>query len=557
MKLIHIYIKEHKAVRDLNISLGGEIVCHVQGEFVNAQYRADTSAYYNGYHFSAIIGANGVGKSSILDFLESVYFPTDSSGVLVFLDNESRINICQINHEVFDCSLPFYKYSDYEEFARYYKVTLVKINNISAAQSKLGYKRKFKHSLIQERALEQYTANSHLRKKYFDNLIDYLRWNQSGQDVIHDVGFEFKFQNSFRKLDTLVSYDVYEERIKHDLIDAKKNILKKKRSQISAKTNDIYEFLVEALCASIIVELAATSGDKRSIVLAVMQVYFVKSLSSGDLNFSRSIWNALEALRYEENWQIFNEMRKNGKPYELSSIDVDVDKVQALYFEYLEVLRDIAECLRLGRIAIEGNGTLVALVDNFGPASKIVYLASRLPRNILSNINWGWRGISTGEMAYAHLFSETYNCSKKTKRASNIILIDEADLYLHPEWQRSFLSSYLELLGRLEWGKSRPQIVITTHSPIIISDFLPQDIVSLAKNDYGKVEVKESLGFGTNITNLFIDGMHLTATVGEHSRKAIISLVKKSESQNLSTLDKELISMMGNRFVREYLLKND
>ena len=107
------------------------------------------------------------------------------------------------------------------------------------------------------------------------------------------------------------------------------------------------------------------------------------------------------------------------------------------------------------------------------------------------------------------------------------------------------------------WKGARPQIIITTHSPIIISDFLPQDIVSLVKDASGKIEIKESLGFGTNITNLFIDGMHLTATVGEHSRKAIVSLVEKSESQKLSSLDKELIKGMGNKFVREYLLQND
>ncbi|WP_163003860.1 AAA family ATPase, partial [Pseudomonas viridiflava] len=92
-----------------------------------------------------------------------------------------------------------------------------------------------------------------------------------------------------------------------------------------------------------------------------------------------------------------------------------------------------------------------------------------------------------GEMAYTHLFSETYNCAKKSKKANYIIVIDEADLYLHPEWQRGFLDSYLELLERVEWKGARPQIIITTHPPIIISDFLPQDIVSLAKDASGKV----------------------------------------------------------------------
>lgn len=100
MRLVHIYIGEHKGVRDLNVSLGGETVFHVDGQTLSVEHRVDTSRYYNGYHCSAIIGANGVGKSTILDFLESVYFPIDSSGVLIFLDENSRIHVCQVNYHI-------------------------------------------------------------------------------------------------------------------------------------------------------------------------------------------------------------------------------------------------------------------------------------------------------------------------------------------------------------------------------------------------------------------------------------------------------------------------
>lgn len=558
MRLVHIYINEHKGVRDLNVSLGGKAVFYVDGHNLSVEYRVDTSSYYNGYQCSAIIGANGVGKSTILDFLESVYFPIDSSGVLIFLDDNLKIYACQINYQILHCPEPLERYDDYEAFAKLFSTVLVKINNVSAAQSRLGYERKYKHSLIQERSLEHYTTGASRKKMYFDNLLDYLRWNQSSSNIVHDVGFEFKFQNSFKRMKSLVRPDIYYPNRRVELENAYSTIQKKRTILKPTNQTDIFEFLVAALSTSIIVELAASSGAARSVVLAVLHVHFINALVAGDLDFRRSISQALEALRYDENWDVIVKDKQDKSVKSISSVDIDISKMQAIYSECLEALRDISEVLASGRrISVDETETLIVLVDEFSFASKTVYLSTRLPRNILSNINWGWRGISTGEMAYTHLFSETYNCAKKSKNANYIVVIDEADLYLHPEWQRCFLYSYLELLESLSWKGSPPQIIITTHSPIIISDFLPQDIVSLVKDVDDKIQIKESLGFGTNITNLFIDGMHLSATVGEHSRKAIVSLVEKSESQNLSSLDKELIKGMGNKFVREYLLQND
>ncbi|NWL05322.1 AAA family ATPase [Pseudomonas hunanensis] len=558
MKLVHIYINEHKGVRNLNVSLGGETVFDVNGHNLSVEYRIDTSSYYNGYHCSAIIGANGVGKSTILDFLESAYFPIDSSGALIFLDESSKIHVCQINYQIVHCPEPIEKHDDYEAFAKLFNTVLVKINNVSAAQSRLGYERKYKHSLIQERSLEHYTTGASRKKMYFDNLLGYLRWSQSSNNIVQDVGFEFRFQNSFRRMKSLVRPDMYHPNRQVELESAYKTVQEKRKTPNLSGREDIFEFLVSALSTSIIVELAASSGAARPVVLAVLHVHFMNALAIGNLDFRGSISQSLEALRYDENWDVFIKDKQDGGIHSISSIDVDINRMQAIYSECLESLRDISDVLASGRrISVDESESLIVLVDEFSFASKAVYLSTRLPRNILSNINWGWRGISTGEMAYTHLFSETYNCAKKSKNASYVIVIDEADLYLHPEWQRGFLDSYLELLYRLDWKGARPQIIITTHSPIIVSDFLPQDIVSLAKNASGKIEVKKSLGFGTNITNLFIDGMHLTATVGEHSRKAIVSLVEKSESQKLSSLDKELIKGMGNKFVREYLLQND
>jgi predicted ATP-binding protein involved in virulence len=43
-----------------------------------------------------------------------------------------------------------------------------------------------------------------------------------------------------------------------------------------------------------------------------------------------------------------------------------------------------------------------------------------------------------------------------------LLLIDEAENHLHPKWQKTFLNSILNIFPNL-------QIIITTHSPFIVS----------------------------------------------------------------------------------------
>lgn len=557
MKLVHIYIEAHKSVRNLNVSLGGNVRCIVDDHGISIDSRGDTSGYYNGFHCSAIIGVNGVGKSSILDFLEAAYFPTDSSGVLVFQDSDLKNHICEINYRIKRVPLPCEVWDEFEVFARRFGIALVKINNVSVAQSRFGYLKKSKHPLVQERSLERYAATKITRKRYFDNLLRYLRWEQSGRDLVGDVGFEFAIENSLWRIPKLIPEKVLTPEHQQEFDSAYESLMVERRPS-SADAVELYGHVVSLLSVSLLVELASLAGVHKRKVLIALIFYFVRSLRYHPyMDFLEGIFKALESLRYDENWDIFDRTLGGKSDLHFDSYNVDVSRMASYLQDYFEVLNDIANHLSDGRLSRGPNETLIVMIDDFALANKIVHLASRLPRSVGSNISWGWRGVSTGEMARTHIFSETYNFLSAAKPGNYLILIDEADLYLHPEWQRSFLDSYLELLQFLASPKVKPQLLITTHSPIIVSDFLPEDIVSLTKTNDGRILVKESFGFGTNITNLFIEGMHLSSTVGEHARKAIITLIEKSHSHELNDLDRELISRMGSKFVREYLLRDD
>ncbi|MGO4531764.1 hypothetical protein AB4Z30_22005 [Paenibacillus sp. 2TAF8] len=63
-----------------------------------------------------------------------------------------------------------------------------------------------------------------------------------------------------------------------------------------------------------------------------------------------------------------------------------------------------------------------------------------------------------------------------------LLFIDEGELYYHPEWQRNYISILIDLIHASR-TESKIQIVITTNSPFIISDVLSEDISYLSKED--------------------------------------------------------------------------
>ena len=98
---------------------------------------------------------------------------------------------------------------------------------------------------------------------------------------------------------------------------------------------------------------------------------------------------------------------------------------------------------------------------------------------------------------------------------------------------------------------------MTTHSPIILSDFLPDDIVSITKID-GKITQEKSNGFGTRINDLYLDGMHLDSTFGEISRNEILRFYKELKQGELSNYSQYLINLIPDEKVKAYFMgEND
>lgn len=153
-----------------------------------------------------------------------------------------------------------------------------------------------------------------------------------------------------------------------------------------------------------------------------------------------------------------------------------------------------------------------------------------VPRSFIA---YSWTGISTGEKAMLNLFSRFYFAKSKIiekvkeerfskKRIPNMlyILIDEAELGFHLQWQKEYVHNIIEYLPKtLEFdtveGKLYPkiQIIFTTHSTLTLSD-IPNTHISYIKIKDKKAyvlanEEKPKKSFGANVHSLMSDSFFL------------------------------------------------
>ena len=168
--------------------------------------------------------------------------------------------------------------------------------------------------------------------------------------------------------------------------------------------------------------------------------------------------------------------------------------------------------------------------------------------------------LSDGENAYLGFFASLYEqVSLLTYTKENyVILLDEPEVRMHPDLTRNFINELIFFLEDLRESKKKFQIIISTHSPFILSDIQPNNIIYLEKNDKGYSQpIKRMITtFGANIHTLLKDGFFMSSTMGEFATskiKEVISLINDSNIEDVTEEQKKewlfIINSIGEPFV--------
>ena len=130
-----------------------------------------------------------------------------------------------------------------------------------------------------------------------------------------------------------------------------------------------------------------------------------------------------------------------------------------------------------------------------------------------------------------------------------IILIDEVELHLHPEWQRNFID-YMNKFFRENNLNMKYQFIIATHSPFILSDIVEEQIIFINQDEK---KSNEHNTFGANIYDIFEKGFFLENSIGKCSENYIHEL---SNTIYLFKAIEHIVKHQDYFLIRNYLQKH-
>lgn len=141
------------------------------------------------------------------------------------------------------------------------------------------------------------------------------------------------------------------------------------------------------------------------------------------------------------------------------------------------------------------------------------------------------------------------------------LVFDEMELCFHPEYQRTFVNNLISYIKRMELNKTFSfNIILTTHSPFILSDIPACNILAL-KDGEPDEQFKNEKTLAANIYDILNNGFFMDDFIGEYSSIFIDEIIKKLNDSNddISAKEQEIlfkqISLIGDDFVRIKLLE--
>lgn len=173
-----------------------------------------------------------------------------------------------------------------------------------------------------------------------------------------------------------------------------------------------------------------------------------------------------------------------------------------------------------------------------------------------------WSYVSSGEYQYAKIWGvlEEYGVRVKMMTQGQkyseaiqpnlILLLDEPENYMHPEMCRTFIRNLNVLLSKRN-PNTELQVLISTHSPFMLSDVMASQVVKMDYDENGKCVISESEKpyYAANIHSIMADGFFLEYTIGEQARIFLEDKFKLLQrltcmNRNLSSSEKEELTMI-------------
>lgn len=173
-------------------------------------------------------------------------------------------------------------------------------------------------------------------------------------------------------------------------------------------------------------------------------------------------------------------------------------------------------------------------------------------------IRLSFAGISTGEAQYLDLHAALYHAVKTYRHRKGdtcVLLLDEPDCRFHPEWSRNFILNLTELLNTDVFRDYRYQVIISTHSPLLVSDVPKESVHCLYRDADGRISIRSSnYGLMSNLNDLITDSFFAGSVFGAYAERYADTLLKdidiNAAEQQLESVSRDQVEELRGRLYR-------
>lgn len=273
-----------------------------------------------------------------------------------------------------------------------------------------------------------------------------------------------------------------------------------------------------------------------------------------DLNYVeeplRSEWYAMKDNKRQT---LFERIRGVGQQL----LVLQSDKINTLLVGLFDLWTKIDDLYRLGNVQEADHHIMIPLSSSAAFGSFLSCFECSTSLSLKGDrIQFLIPGMSSGEMTYLYFWGRLYeafsrqglvvpigkdtNKKRKAKHVHAVLLLDEVETAMHPAWQKLFVKSLVWFIETFTRDLS-VHVVVSSHSPLLLSDIPKGNIVFLKKEESVQVgghieEAHENRKqvcamantFAANIFDLYKDSFFLDqGTMGEFAADKVDKLLEK------------------------------
>lgn len=619
MQLIYIWVEEFQNIRQSGFSFSDKYKVEVNPNLKKYEVvieenkkNVETLLLGDNISISAIVGNNGVGKSTLLNLIRIMLFDQErirdkNVGFSIWLQENKFVKREFCNKQVIVNGMEVENIIDEKKFSViYYSDTLdmrhynddfddgenidcyINDEDVYNTFNEPGEEEYWSSMLnlnLRNRYMEQYNVSTIFllknSKNNKDKIIDFFHGEVKRHLTLYNeirkkddyenrlislkvpenltISVEFLSPKICDKVldDNLVNYAYQNVRdAKHggnytehitiyflkDLLNIYESVIDTSGYRSGSKLNNGISSLDDIICWNLLIihiywllderkDYEYNKDDYSDVDESLKNIIEEYNNSEDVFNFCRELFETAEYMELESILS-FYESLKNFKKSNGQGININFRfpayAMSALKNEIPRPFPDIEKCV----VGWNGERELKDFMNLYLEYEKVAWNVD------FFSFDWG---MSTGEFNLFSLFARIHSAVMRAFRGNEteiMILLDEIDSTFHPSWQQIIINELANFL-KLLYPEVKFQIILSTHSPVLLSDIPLQKVVFLTGQI---IEQEHKQTFAANIASLYYDSFLMKkGSIGNLAHSCIKNLINAMNiviEENISDIKK-------------------